>query len=123
MADQLWLMHEGQILTGIPEDLVLRGTLAQVFEQPGISFDSHTGTFKVAHGEGRAVGLDGEMPALFWTRRALERVGYSVVDSATNTLSVYAAAQPLQWTVRHQHQVIHCGTLAELLAELANRSR
>ena len=47
MADYVWLMHQGVVHAGVPEDLALNGTVARVFAQGGIQFDQSTGTFGV----------------------------------------------------------------------------
>ena len=120
MADRLWLMHEGQILTGVPEDLVLDGTLAKVFEQPGVSFDAHTGTFKIAREGGQDIGLAGEIPAVFWTRRALERTGYTVVSTSANVPSVHVSDQPPRWTIQYRGNSVEVDTIAAVLARLTD---
>ncbi len=124
MADQLWLMHEGRIHSGVPEDLVLDGTLAATFAYEGMVFDLHTGTFRVTQRKGERIGLDGPMPELFWTRRALERVGYSVVSASADVLSVYVrAGRPVGWTVEYGGNTIEVDSVEELLRQLACQVR
>ena len=100
MVDQLWLMHAGQLQAGVPEDLVLRGELQLMFEGEGVTFDRHTGTFGIARPTGRAVRLEGASPERFWTRRALERTGYAVVNGGQNVPLVRVlAGSPVRWVV------------------------
>lgn len=76
-ADLIWLtMPDQSIKTGIPEDLVLDGSIDTVFQFKG--FDLKTG--KVAHEVYRAtkVNLIGDGPAYLWTRNALERSGLQI---------------------------------------------
>ena len=119
MADRLWLMHEGRVHCGVPEDLVLSGLLERVFAHEGVAFDRHTGTFRVNRSLGRRVGLEGPMPEVFWTRRALERVGYTVVSASADILSVYVhAGQPLQWTIEYDGNTVEVDSVEAMLHEL-----
>ena len=120
MADRLWLMHEGQILTGVPEDLALNGTLARVFEQPGTSFDLHTGTFKITRPGGPTVGLVGETPTVFWTRRALERRGYTTTEDATHDPFVRAESSG-RWVIKRGGATIPVDSIGKMLEELARQ--
>lgn len=82
-ADWIWLTGKCQnMLTGIPEDLVLNGSFDDVFKFKG--FDLKSG--KVQHETHRAlkVNLIGEGPVYLWTRNALERNGIEVTDHAAS---------------------------------------
>ena len=81
-ADRLALLTaEGVLHLGTPEDLVLDGTFAAAFAREGLAFDAATGTFPLHASHGPAVRLVGDGPAAFWTRRALERAGYTLTTS------------------------------------------
>ena len=79
-ADLIWLtMPDQSIKTGIPEDLVLDGSIDSVFQFKG--FDLKTG--KVAHEVYRTtkVNLIGDGPTYLWTRNALERSGLQMDEA------------------------------------------
>lgn len=77
-ADLLWLADGSSILSGVPEDLVLDGSLDRVFQFKG--FDLKTGkVFHEAH-RGVEVWLKGGGHRYLWTKNALERCGYNVSD-------------------------------------------
>lgn len=85
-ADLLWLANDQKILTGIPEDLVLDGSLDKIFQFKG--FDLKTGkVFHEAH-RGVKVKLVGEGYPYLWTKNALERCGYEVSDLNVLTVKV-----------------------------------
>jgi iron complex transport system ATP-binding protein len=46
-ADIIWLMVDGRIQVGAPEDLVLSGAFAAAFAAEGVTFDPLTGSFPV----------------------------------------------------------------------------
>ena len=125
MADRLWLLHEGIVHTGVPEDLVLNGTIAKVFAYEGVIFDRHTGAFQVERPPGRPIGLEGPMPEVFWTRRALERVGYSVVAASPDILSVRVetASNAVRWVVTQAGHVSEAHGVETLLRVLGEGER
>jgi iron complex transport system ATP-binding protein len=78
-ADLLWLAEDQKLLAGIPEDLVLNGSLDRIFQFKG--FDLKTG--KVFHESYRGVTINlvGEGHEYLWTKNALERCGYEVREN------------------------------------------
>ncbi len=84
-ADRLWLLSaDGALYDGAPEDLVLGGAFEQVFSAEGVTFDRDRGSFHTREESCGLVLLQGEGAAAFWTRHALERVGYAVEEVAVN---------------------------------------
>lgn len=80
-ADRIWLMDDaGQIVQGAPEDLVLNGSFAQTFNRAGVRFDPLSGTFDTQDSGSKSVFLEGDGPAVVWTKRALHRAGFDVAE-------------------------------------------
>ncbi len=82
LCDQIWLMgDQGRVVTGAPEDIVLSGALARAFAgHPYVQFDVESGAFvttKPIYGE---INVIGEGASLHWAQRAIERVGFRVVN-------------------------------------------
>ena len=101
-ADRLALLTaDGVLHLGTPEDLVLDGTFAAAFAREGLAFDAATGTFPLHDTHGPAVRLVGSGPAAFWTRRALERAGYSLTASpaALAEITVSSAPDGYRWAL------------------------
>jgi iron complex transport system ATP-binding protein len=120
-ADRIWLLPaDGRLHTGTPEDLVLSGTFAAAFARDGLAFDPATGTFQLHEGQGPAVRVVGEGAATFWTRRALEREGYTVTASPAAPTQILVGGAPGEWRwtsqVQGKQQVYT--TVQELLAGL-----
>jgi iron complex transport system ATP-binding protein len=87
-ADVIWLLPKGgKLKIGAPEDLVLNGAFADAFASEGIQFDSALGAFRVAQTQGTEIAVSGTGDAALWTRRALERQGFHIVDAASPTLT------------------------------------
>jgi len=91
-ADGIWLMNfstaeasnaSADIVTGMPEALVLDGRLEKAFHRNGFEFDRHSGSFRIHHEPTATIGLFGDGTETYWTKRALERLGYRVVSDGT----------------------------------------
>ncbi len=84
-ADRVYLLPlDGALQTGAPEDLVLNGAYERAFQSDGVDFDADTGAFKLNAQLGHAaVRVSGQGRSAYWTKRALERAGFHVVDHAS----------------------------------------
>jgi iron complex transport system ATP-binding protein len=108
-ADLIWLtMPDKSIKTGIPEDLVLDGSIDQVFQFKG--FDLKTGKIKHEAYRNISVKLEGDGPVYLWTKNALEREGFEINENGSVKISV---AQSERLTVSYNSEIFH--TLKELL--------
>jgi iron complex transport system ATP-binding protein len=98
-ADVIWLAgNKKNIITGIPEDLVLQGVFDEIFRFKG--FDLKTG--KVQHKIFRNVDirLEGEGHEYLWTRNLLERNGFSVNPSAAISIRI-ETKDKLKWVMEN----------------------
>ncbi len=96
-ADCIWLLDgSGRLQVGAPEDLVLEGAFGRTFNSEGVAFDATSGTFKLCAGIRGALRVQGDGLRAFWTRRALERVGFLVVEEA-NAPAVQVVEAGWQW--------------------------
>lgn len=94
-ADRLWLMNGG-LQAGAPEDLILSGAFEAAFTGEGVVFDSATGSFQLHTEQAGHVRLVGEGLRAVWTRRALERAGYGVVEDAPLSVEIAGDTWRLQ---------------------------
>jgi len=84
-TDTLWLMAEGRIRSGSPEDLILSNAFEETFRSQGIRFDKRTGAFWANTSQPTAIYVQGNGIPYIWTCRALERNQFSVADTPTAT--------------------------------------
>jgi iron complex transport system ATP-binding protein len=101
-ADRVWLAGKNkEVITGLPEDLVLDGTFDNIFEFKG--FDLKTGTVQHELHRGKTVQLTGTGSDYQWTKNALERNGFEVATaSAENQVTIVKDDNNLTWTLRNQ---------------------
>lgn len=119
-ADQLWILTgNGQLLQGIPEDLVLNGSFEAAFVSEGFHFDRQTGAFTIRHEGSQTVQVTGNGLAAGWTRRALLRRGYRVTETASSLhVHVTGGNDETQWILRTGSREIFCSQIAEVLTAL-----
>lgn len=96
-ADRIWLMSpvkesDGRVgvemISGMPEELILDGRLEKAFKRNGFEFDRTSGSFRIHHHYRGCIGLVGEGMLAYWTKRALERVGYRVVIDGSSPFRI-----------------------------------
>lgn len=121
ITDQLWLMNDkGDFFTGMPEELVLDGSLEATFVSEGVKFDPSNGLFKVHQQTKGQVSLDGEGITGFWTKKALERIGYTVIGTKT-PLKIHIIAYEngkIQWKLCSATKEIQFSSLSALIEQL-----
>ncbi|WP_442587918.1 ABC transporter ATP-binding protein [Pedobacter sp. AW31-3R] len=119
-ADEIWLMSDGDLTTGLPEELVLNGSFQQAFDKEGILFDTSTGTFNLHHKGTKQIRIQGEGKVVFWTKRALVRMGYEILTGETDvSLTVKEEEGEVVWSVDHKGEVKLYRQLPELLDALS----
>ena len=74
-TDKVWMATGEGILQGSPEDLALAGTFNDLFPASDLSFVTEEGIFTYPVRTRMTLKLEGEGLALYWTERALGRLG------------------------------------------------
>lgn len=97
-ADRIWLMELGNKMhVGVPEDLVLQDIFGEVFKREGVFFDKQQGVFKVVEPHCADINVQGDKTGKFWTKRALERLGYTVYTDKKGADTINVVAEGDQW--------------------------
>ena len=98
-ADRLWLMTpEGDLLQGAPEALALNGQFAEVFASENLDWDPNSGSFLAHPVACLKVRLEGEGIARMWTQRALERLGFGILEN-NGEAAFYLKVNKNSWEV------------------------
>ncbi|MFP4471919.1 MAG: ABC transporter ATP-binding protein [Bacteroidales bacterium] len=94
-ADRIWLIGKNSgLVTGIPEDLVLKGEFGNFFNREQTRFDSGTGTFRFHTPQKEFVRVEGEGLKYNWLIHALERRGFKVVTQSGESTAAEITLQP-----------------------------
>ena len=118
VADRIWLLPaDGQLRTGLPEELALDGSLACAFESEGVTYDASQGRLNLQRKPCGPIGLQGTGLRAIWTQRALERVGYDVLPASAKTALQIIVGEN-EWKLSAPNTHTSHTTLDELLAQV-----
>lgn len=114
-ADKMWVIHEGRILEGAPEDLGLSGLFNELFSGSGIRYDELTGRFLFSGKQRGVLSLKGDQDeARIWTCNTLERLGYLIEEGASMELSIEASNEGYKWILQKEGRSIMFSNLYTL---------
>jgi len=115
-ADKLWLIIEGALHEGAPEDMVLNRQFARLFEGTKLHFDDSKGEFIIRHREMQPIKLAGEGKIFFWTKKALERLGFAVLKEENKHHADITINEKVSnlWTCNLQGKQIQFASIYEL---------
>lgn len=120
-ADRLLLIDQnGALMEGMPEDLVLNGTLDQVFDLKG--YDLKRGQYQHESGTLGTVQLVGEGYAYLWTKNALERVGFALADESNEKVVIEHTGDRLSWVLPNAGNHERMNSIQELIVYLEYKS-
>lgn len=117
-ADRLWLVtNQHTIEAGLPEDLVLNGQLEKAFTRESLVFDYETGGFRRKSEEKHTqVAISGPDILKRWTRSALERNGFNVVQDAYLRIEISGSKEAPEWCTNKDNKTYK--TIEELLLNI-----
>jgi iron complex transport system ATP-binding protein len=88
VADKLWLMAEGNLYEGAPEDLLINKVFRKLFLNSPAEFDAKTATFRFLREFSKEVTIHGEKKYRQLTKKAMERIGFRTVDDGTTAFEI-----------------------------------
>jgi iron complex transport system ATP-binding protein len=116
-ADKLWLLIDGALYEGAPEDMALNGQFARLFEGTNLQFDDCNGQFNIKRRDMKSITIAGDGKIFFWTKKALERLGYDVLKAENKKQAdiVIHDDSPVLWTLNQTEKQLQFTSLYELL--------
>jgi iron complex transport system ATP-binding protein len=114
-ADLIWLAgNDKNIITGIPEDLVLNGSFDSIFKFKG--FDLKTGKVQHEPYRGITIKLSVTGHQYLWAKNALERNGFMVNDQeGSHVITIKQSHLNQQWILNNK---VHFDSLQELIKSI-----
>jgi len=114
-SDRMWVILDDSVKQGAPEDLILNGDFECLFHNNHLFFDQEKGDFRIKKLTKRKAIITGEGIAADWTKKALERNGFEVVDSAgKNNDNAFIEVNYPEWRVKHKEMTTEFTSLLEL---------
>ncbi len=114
-------MTNEKIHTGIPEDLILNGLFNKIFDGD-ISFDMYSGHFKINQDFNHNINLKGEGVSYIWTKMALERIGYVVIDKEIDdsdiNINVTSFSNKINWELKNSFNTMNFNSIENLIKNL-----
>lgn len=117
-ADWIWLTtRDKNILTGMPEDLVLDGSFDSIFQFKG--FDLKTGKVQHVPDKGITVSISGDGYEYLWTKNALERNGFQVdLEKTSRHITLLKNKGSIQWLLSIDGRELQLNSLRELIKNI-----
>jgi iron complex transport system ATP-binding protein len=122
IADRIWiLLRQDQLISGIPEDLMLNRTFEKLVDHEAVDFDLSTGRFSISHEKKWYCNLEGDPAGRFWTTNALHRMRWEVVEKEVETrILVTEENGSYSWRIFIKDREDHCSTMEEVINSLKN---
>ena len=123
-ADRLWLISRDRFIIGAPEDLVLNSSIAGIFSNSELKFNSLNGEFSIKRNPKCFCTLEGSGLHFEWTRKSLERIG---IETNTNnedisfTITVQENNRMVNWTLLWQQDTLVYNSIYELTSFLKSK--
>jgi iron complex transport system ATP-binding protein len=77
-ADKIWMIADNQLIEGAPEDLMLQGSFDRLVSSSAVQYNSENGTYSFITENRGTINVHGEGIIMHYTRKALNRAGFSV---------------------------------------------
>lgn len=89
VADKLWLMAEGNLFEGAPEDLLIKKVFRKLFINSPVEFDSKTASFHFRREFKKEIVIHGGKKYRQLTKRAMERIGLRTIEEGTAAFEIH----------------------------------
>lgn len=126
IADKLWLAaFDTPMVSGIPEDLALNGSIIKTFFKSEEAFNINTGRFLIRNKFHTTVCLEGGGIEKQWTANALEREGFRVNDDTNGSykITIEKENQETVWKLYYKSNIFNFHSIASLLQDLKEKVR
>lgn len=97
-ADLLWFIDKKQIIQGMPEELVLRNRINDLFRHSEVYFDAESNEFKINRKKYFTVCLKGEGVVFNWTAKAFDRMHIGIdTNNGRAVVKIIEQNSNIQW--------------------------
>jgi iron complex transport system ATP-binding protein len=122
VADKLWLMAEGRLFEGAPEDLLIDKVFRKLFLNSPAEFDAKTSTFRFRRNLDKEVTIQGDKKYRALTRKAMERIGFRTIDEGGSLYEVIVDKQQggLSWQFHYKDTCLSFDSVYALASHMKN---
>ncbi|PKP52909.1 MAG: iron ABC transporter ATP-binding protein [Bacteroidetes bacterium HGW-Bacteroidetes-1] len=116
-ADKMWMISHGKpLVEGVPEQLVLDGTLNEYLDKDDLHFDAALGQFKMTSVIGKLVHVEGHSLHAKWLKNALLRKGFQLSEEIRAEFIITFAEDV--FTVEHNQSKLKYKSIETLLYDI-----
>ncbi|PID92846.1 MAG: ATP-binding protein [Bacteroidetes bacterium] len=122
-SDTLWVLHQGRIHAGAPEDLGISGVFEAMFAASELHFVVEQQRFRYPVQKRGRLQLKAENDvARIWTQKALERLGFEPGSTGEPILRIMSDGQGFAWTLERDGQARTFYSIQSLAACLVDEN-
>ena len=125
-ADRIWLLDEnGEITQGYPEELVINGAISNAFSSEETGWNIEHGAFHIQPHLNLNATVQGNGVLALWTQRALERLGFTIVDNTEKpvlNVNISEIDTHPKWTVTYNSNKTHFSSIETFIDWITNKS-
>lgn len=124
-ADRILLLDKMHMIQGAPEDLLLSNELSVLFNREHLEFNRDNASLALKKELTDEIGLQGaEGPALSFTVKALERIGFRVLRKIDKlpAITVKDSREGRSWILQNKSETIEFYSIYDLSLHLRNYS-
>jgi iron complex transport system ATP-binding protein len=115
-ADVFWVLTKDGLKAGAPEDLIIDGTLEDLYTGTSVFFDSSTLQFRNKKNKRVPIQVIGTGKEFQFTLMALDRLGFDTDcnNSPALTVKIIATKQTTVWKFAHGNNILEFNSIYEL---------
>jgi iron complex transport system ATP-binding protein len=116
-ADLLWFIDRKCIIQGMPEELVLRNKINELFRHSEVYFDAEENEFKINRKHHFDISLEGNGIFYKWTQKALNRMHIGINNQdAIGSIKIVEKQKDVNWKATIKNQSKTFESLQEMIA-------
>jgi iron complex transport system ATP-binding protein len=116
-SDKIWLLANGNLEEGAPEDMVLKGSFDGIFGDSQLKFRKSDGSFYPLREETGDVCINGEGLFRQWTARAMRRLGFRIRENpVSGGITITIDEKRNEWVLERGESQLTFGSLYSLSA-------
>jgi iron complex transport system ATP-binding protein len=119
-TDKLWLIHQKNIISQAPEDMVIKKNIELLVDSSNLNFSMENAKFQMQGNSRGHLCLKGEGLVFQWTKRALQRIGFNVECNKSEELNVIVneCEEKTEWKIEFPEKSVHKAFSIEQLIDI-----
>ncbi len=120
-ADKIWLMTEGGIHEGAPEDLLLHNSFDHLLENSNLKINKYDGEIQLRREAKGKIFISGKGFEKYCTEKAVIRAGYETTGTPTDPSVEILTENKHAWILKKNGRVYECDSIYDLVKILSDK--